>query len=145
MQSNDEYYRFSCFEKETGELVGHIDFHIYERGVLQFSNFGYILHGPHWGKGYATEMSLEGLKIGFKHLKLHRLEGSINIGNTRSVKLARRIGMKCEGIKKRYWFEDGVWTDQHIYVATPKDIGLKEESPGPAQLGRQLNSRRLKK
>jgi ribosomal-protein-alanine N-acetyltransferase len=129
LAKKDEYYRVQAFEKKTGEMVGHFDFEIYARRALQFANFGYLLHNPYWGKGYATEMCAAALQIGFKHLKLHRLEGSINIGNTRSVKLAQKIGMRREGIKKRYWYEDGQWTDQIIFVATPKDIGLKESAP----------------
>jgi len=37
--------------------------------------------------------------------------------------------MKREGIKKRYWYEYGKWTDHLIYVANPEDIGLKPTKP----------------
>lgn len=67
--------------------------------------------------------------IGFKHLKLNRLEAAINLDNKKSIYLAKKIGMKKEGIKKRYWFEHGKWVDHLIYVANPEDVGLKGTRP----------------
>lgn len=129
LAKTDDYYRYYIFEKETGAIVGQIDFDIFVRSTHQFANFGYQIYNRHWGKGYGKEASAEGLKIGFKHLKLNRLEAAINLDNKKSIRLARAIGMKKEGIKKRYWFEHGNWVDHLIYVANPEDIGLKGQKP----------------
>ena len=125
LQKKDEYYWFGVFEKKTGSLVGHIDFSIFVRGTHQFANFGYQIYNRHWGKGYGQESSAAGLKIGFQHLKLNRLEAAINLDNRKSIRLAKAIGMRREGVKKRYWYEYGQWVDHLIYVANPEDIGLK--------------------
>lgn len=125
----DEYYRFYIFEKKSGAIVGEIDFNIFIRSTHQFANFGYLLYNPYWGRGYGREASLAGLKIGFQRLGLNRLEAAINLDNRKSISLAKAIGMRREGIKKRYWFENGQWTDHLIYVANPEDIGLKARNP----------------
>ncbi|MCB0368438.1 MAG: GNAT family N-acetyltransferase [Bdellovibrionales bacterium] len=125
----DDYYRLYAFEKKTGQIVGQVDFDIYVRSTHQFANFGYQIFNRHWGNGFGKEAASKGLKFGFKDLKLNRLEAAINLDNKLSIKLARSIGMRKEGIKKRYWYENGKWTDHLVYVANPEDIGLKAQKP----------------
>ncbi len=129
LSRNDDYYRMYIFHKRSGRIVGEIDFDIYVRSTHQFSNFGYQIYNSHWGKGFGQEAAKMGLTIGFKDLQLNRLEAAINLDNQKSIHLAKAIGMKREGIKKRYWFEHGKWTDHLIYVANPEDIGLKAQKP----------------
>lgn len=121
----DDYYRYYVFEKKSGAIVGQIDFDIFVRGSHQFANFGYQIYNRHWGKGYGQEAAQAGLRMGFKQLKLNRLEAAINLDNRKSIRLAKTIGMRREGIKKRYWFENGKWEDHLIYVANPEDIGMQ--------------------
>jgi ribosomal-protein-alanine N-acetyltransferase len=129
LAKKDKYYRYVIFEKKSGALIGFIDFDIFVRSHHQFANFGYQIFNRHWNKGYGKEASLAGLKIGFKQLHLNRLEAAINLDNKVSIRLAKSIGMKREGIKKRYWYEFGKWTDHLIYVANPEDIGLRPRNP----------------
>lgn len=129
LAKTDDYYRYYIFNKKSGAIVGQIDFDIFVRSTHQFANFGYQIFNQHWGNGYGQEAAKCGLLIGFKHLKLNRLEAAINIDNKKSIRLSKKIGMKKEGIKKRYWFENGKWVDHLIYVANPGDIGLKEKQP----------------
>ena len=56
-------------------------------------------------------------------------EAAINLDNRKSIRLVKAIGMKREGIKKRYWFEDGKWVDHLIYVANPEDVGFRPLKP----------------
>ncbi|MEK2690859.1 GNAT family N-acetyltransferase [Bdellovibrio sp. GT3] len=125
----DDYYWFGLFEKKSGLLVGAIDIDVLVRGSHEFANFGYAIYNRHWGRSYGQEAAKAGLKIGFKYLKLNRLEAAINLDNRKSVRLAKAIGMRKEGIKRRYWFEHGKWTDHLIYVANPEDVGLKPTKP----------------
>lgn len=129
LAKKDDYYRYYVFEKKSGVMVGQIDFDIFVRSTHQFANFGYQIFNRHWGNGYGQESSKAGLKIGFTQLKLNRLEAAINLDNKKSIRLVKAIGMKREGIKKRYWFEDGKWVDHLIYVANSEDIGLKALKP----------------
>lgn len=125
----DDSYWYAIFEKHDGSLIGYIDFDIFARGVHQFANFGYQIFNRHWGQGYGREAAAAGLRIGFQHLKLNRLEAAINLDNKKSIRLVKAIGMRREGIKKKYWFEHGEWTDHLIYVANPEDIGLNATKP----------------
>ena len=129
LAKKDEYYRYGLFEKNTNKLIGHIDFDIFSRGSLQFANFGYRIHNRYWKQGYGSEASKFGLKIGFEELKLNRLEAAINLDNKISIKLVQKIGMRKEGVRKRYWFENGKWVDHLMYVVNPEDVGLKYKNP----------------
>lgn len=129
LAKNDDYYWFGVFEKKTGHLVGGIDIDVFVRSTHQFANFGYVIYNRYWGYGYGQEAAAAGLRIGFKQLKLNRLEAAINLHNRKSIRLVKAIGMKREGIKKRYWFENGKWVDHLIYVANPEDIGLRAVKP----------------
>lgn len=60
---------------------------------------------------------------------VNRLEVAINLDHVRSIRLARSIGMRREGIKGRYIYENSKWTDHIVYVANPEDIGLKANKP----------------
>lgn len=122
LAKNDDCYWYGVFEKKSGALVGHIDFDIFVRSTHQFANYGYSIYNRHWGKGYGQEAAVVGLQIGFKQLGLHRLEATINLDNKKSIRLCKAIGMHKEGIKKKYWFENGEWTDHIIYVANPEDF-----------------------
>lgn len=41
------------------------------------------------------------IDIGFKDIKLHRIEAGIEPGNKRSIALAKSLKMRREGLKKR--------------------------------------------
>jgi [ribosomal protein S5]-alanine N-acetyltransferase len=124
----DDYYRYGVFERKSGKLVGQIDIDVFVRGSHQFANFGYQMYNRHWGLGYGQEAAAAGLRAGFR-LKLNRLEAAINFTNKKSIRLAKAIGMKREGIKKRYWYENGKWVDHLIYVANPEDIKIRATKP----------------
>jgi ribosomal-protein-alanine N-acetyltransferase len=97
-----------------------IDIAIYERGSLQFANLGYRLFNRYWGQGLAGEAVGAAITIGHRDLKLQRLEASIDLHNKRSIKLVKKLGLEREGIKRAYWFQNGGWDDQVIYVARAK-------------------------
>lgn len=117
--AKDENYRLGIFHKKTGDLIGMIDFHIYARRSTQFANFGYAINDRYWGHGYGREAAKAALKVGFKQLKLNRLEAAITPGNKKSINLAKRIGMRKEGVRKKFWFWNKRYEDQIIYVANP--------------------------
>ena len=94
-----------------------IDIAIYERGSLQFANLGYRLFNRYWGQGFGQEAVRAAIKIGHTDLKLQRLEASIDLHNKRSIKLVKSLGLEREGIKRGYWYQNGGWDDQLIFVA----------------------------
>lgn len=121
----DQVYIYGIYTKDTTTLVGAIDIAVLCRQDRQWGNLGYQLHNRYWGNGYAQEAVPEAFRIAFLDLKLHRLEAAVNLRNTRSVELSRKIGMTYEGIKRNYLFENGAWVDHHLFTITPEEIGIE--------------------
>ena len=116
----DKVYVYGAFH--AGDLVGVIDISLYDRKTMGFANFGYRLFNRHWDKGLGREMARGGLFIGLRSLKLQRLEAAIDLDNRRSIKLVKSLGLEREGIKRAYWYQNGSWDDQIVYVARPEHL-----------------------
>jgi RimJ/RimL family protein N-acetyltransferase len=54
----------------------------------------YVLGRAHWGHGYATEAGRAVLAYGFEELGVARVLSPINSANTRSIRLAQRLGCR---------------------------------------------------
>lgn len=129
LAAKDHTYWYGIFENNSGHLIGDLSFYIFERGPNQFANFAYRIFNWYWGKGFGREAARAGLLIGFQQLKLNRLEASIDPENRKSIRLAQKIGMRREGLRKRWWFQQGNWADQIIFAANPEDLGLTASKP----------------
>lgn len=120
LAKEDEAYLWNLFLRKTGEMIGHMDVSPLCRGSYQMANLGYFLINSYRGKGYAQEALRTLIPAAFRDLKLHRLEAAIDLDNKASIRLARNCGLHHEGVKKHYWFQNGSWEDQDIFVATPE-------------------------
>jgi RimJ/RimL family protein N-acetyltransferase len=79
----------------TGELIGFIGLSVPKR-QLRFSpcvEIGWRLNRSAWGYGYATERSVECLRVGFEQLDLNEAVSFTTVTNAPSIALMQRIGM----------------------------------------------------
>lgn len=125
MRESDRFYDLAVFEKTSGEMVGTVAAMDVLRGLGQTSYLGYFIHNRFWGKGYGKEAALAMIDIAFRDIKLHRIEAGIEPSNRRSIMLARSIGLRKEGLKKRAVFLRGQWIDLVMYSATCEEFGVK--------------------
>jgi ribosomal-protein-alanine N-acetyltransferase len=95
------------------------------RGLGQTAYLGYFINNPFWGKGYGKEAARAAIDIAFRDVKLHRIEAGIEPRNRRSIFLARSLGLRKEGLKKRAVFLRGKWNDLIMYSATCEEFGFK--------------------
>ncbi len=54
---------------------------------------------------------------------LHRIEVNIRLDNVASLGVARRLGLRDEGIRQRYLHIDGAWRDHRSFAVTTEDLG----------------------
>jgi ribosomal-protein-alanine N-acetyltransferase len=125
LRTGDKFFDFAVFEKRSGHLVGTVAVMDVLRGLGQTAYLGYFISNAHWGKGYGSEAALAGIDISFRDLKLHRIEAGIEPTNRRSILLARSIGLRKEGLKKRAVYLRGQWIDLVMYSATCEEFGFK--------------------
>ena len=99
-------YHLALEEKESGTFVGSVALMI-EKKANTSAELGYWFHRGCWGKGYATEASLEMIRFGFGEAKLHRIWGECHTANKASARVMEKCGMKLEGeIREHVWFGD---------------------------------------
>jgi [ribosomal protein S5]-alanine N-acetyltransferase len=79
----------------------------------------------HWGKGVGELASKAILEHGFNKLNLHRIYCGTAATNEGMKKLALKLGMKEEGIRKEHLFLSGKWVDVVEY-------GILQELLDPA-------------
>jgi ribosomal-protein-alanine N-acetyltransferase len=105
----DTFHDLAIFLGSTGELIGNVSLMDLTRGVSHSAYLGYGIFGAHWGQGYGKEAVNAAIHLGFTQLQLHRIEAGIEPRNQRSIALARALGMRHEGCKKRCLFLGGKW------------------------------------
>ena len=82
-------------ERDTGQRIGfHLLNHIQGESIIQV---GYCLLPAYWGKGYATEMCAALLHYGFEALRLPKLHGITDLGNTASQQVLLKSGLRRQG------------------------------------------------
>jgi len=124
VQAKDTFYDLAIFNSD-GVLVGFVAIMEVTRRISHTAYLGYRIFNNHWRAGYGKEAARAAIDIGFRDIKLHRIEAGIEPGNIRSVKLARSLGMRREGLKKRALFLRGQWVDLIMYTLTTEDMKIK--------------------
>jgi [ribosomal protein S5]-alanine N-acetyltransferase len=125
MRDSEQFYDLAVFERNSGRIIGNVSAMNIIRSVSQTAFLGYSIHHSFWGKGYGKESVLMMIDIAFRDLKLHRIEAGIEPTNRRSIFLARSIGLRKEGLKKRAVFLRNQWVDLSIYSATCEEFGFR--------------------
>jgi len=120
----DVYYSLAVFDRKD-TLVGMTSIMEVARGITHTAFLGYRIFNPYWGLGYGKEAVKATIDIAFRDIKLHRLEAGIEPQNARSKNLAKALGMRREGIKKRSLFLREKWVDLVMYTLTTEDVGIK--------------------
>ena len=86
---------FAVTERATGNLVGRVGpWHPEGWPGLEV---GWSLRSSYWGRGYATEAAKACIRYSFDVLRKPHLISLIDPDNTRSIRVAERIGEQLEG------------------------------------------------
>jgi len=84
--------RWAVVNKEDGKLIGLCGFRLLENTPELF----YLFARNVWGKGLATEAASAMLQYGFRELGFERIVAATRHGNTASIRVLAKIGMKYE-------------------------------------------------
>lgn len=116
--------RFHLFERESMQFIGSSGLHRIDWQIRKFE-IGYWCRTRFTGKGYITE-AVKGITVfAFQFLEANRVEIRCDEKNTRSRKVAERVGYQLEGILRNHEFSvDGHLRNTCIYAMTPEDFQL---------------------
>lgn len=82
----------------------------------EIGEVGYWIRSDETGKGYGAEATTRAVQIGFEELHMHKIQLRIAVGNTRSDRIAERLGFTKEGILRdevkvgNRWLDHTVWS-----------------------------------
>jgi RimJ/RimL family protein N-acetyltransferase len=114
-EENDRWYQLGIALQSGGELIGDCGFRLLGAELRQ-AEVGITLATEYQGRGYATEALRELLHFLFVTRRMHRVFGSIDPRNVRSLRLMERVGMRKEAhFVRSLWFK-GEWVDDVIFA-----------------------------
>lgn len=122
LHRQDHTYSFGVFLKSDGTFIGQVRLMDISRGVFQNAYIGYRIFNNYWGHGFAQESTRGALNIAFKKLKLHRVEAGIAPTNKKSIRVAKALGFRKEGLSKRRLLVHKKWQDMEIYAMTKEEF-----------------------
>jgi ribosomal-protein-alanine N-acetyltransferase len=113
-------YTWKILLKKTDLFVGLAGMHL-SNDKFRLGEIYFKLLPEHWGMGYATETARLLIRTGFEVLHLHKVEAGVATGNTRSVKVLEKAGMKREGLRRKILPIRGEWVDNYHYAVVEDD------------------------
>ncbi|KYG60984.1 ribosomal-protein-alanine acetyltransferase [Bdellovibrio bacteriovorus] len=122
LRAQDKYYNFGVFRKDDGVLIGQVALMDVSRGVFNNAYLGYRIFNNHWGQGYAQEACKAAIHIAFKNIKLHRIEAGIEPKNKRSIRVAKALGLRKEGLSKKRLLFNKKWVDLLLFAMTKEEF-----------------------
>lgn len=111
---NNTGYTFAVCEKATEKFMGLFAIKMLP-SKYQAAEVWYKYLPEFWGKGLATEVLSEMIRICFKELKLHRVEAGCAVDNIGSIKVLEKAGMQREGRKRATLPLVSGWSDNYEY------------------------------
>lgn len=75
-----------------------------------------------WGKGYGTDAKMQLLNFAFNRMNLRAIRSSVIAFNVRSHKALLKQGYHQVGVYPKWFFRDGKYYDEILFVLTKKDF-----------------------
>ena len=107
--------------KEANEFIGEIGFSL-APSRYKLATLHYSILPQFWGQGFATESVRAILAYCFENLHLHRIEAGCAVGNTASIRVLEKVGMQCEGRKRKVLPLRTGWSDNFEFAILKEDI-----------------------
>lgn len=112
-------YGFGIFIGDR--FAGEINLSSVQRGPFQNAYVGYWIDEALAGNGYMPESVVVVCRFAFEDLGLHRLQISIIPRNSASRRVVEKLGLRHEGVAKRYLEINGTWEDHIRYAITSEE------------------------
>ncbi len=110
------------FDRATGRLLGNSGFPRLDWSVRSFE-IGYWLRTSAEGHGFMTEAVRLLTQTAFRPLQANRVEIRVDPRNTRSCRVAERLGYVLEGTLRNCALDgEGRISDRHVFALTPEDF-----------------------
>lgn len=100
-----------------GALVGRVSITGIEWGSACNGSLGYWIDERHAGRGIMPRAVALLTKFAFQS-GLHRVEIAARPENVSSLRVAKKLGFRDEGMRRKYLYIDGDWRDHRVFALT---------------------------
>jgi len=108
-------FHFAIVHSGSNRLIGWCTLRVHDPENRE-ADIGYAICRGAWGNGYTTEAACALLAFGFGALNLHRICARCVPENLASVRVIEKIGMVCEGHKRKHRWIKGAWWDSRDHA-----------------------------
>lgn len=105
-----------------GRIVGQVHLFGIVRAAQQSAAAGYWLDESVTGRGIATRAVALAIDHALGPGGLHRVEVNIRLDNEPSLRVVERLGLRDEGVRRRFLHIDGAWRDHRSFAVTTEDL-----------------------
>ncbi|WP_062203635.1 GNAT family N-acetyltransferase [Demequina salsinemoris] len=103
-----------------GTLVGRVSITGITWGPECGGSIGYWVAEHRAGEGIAPRAVTLAADYAFAQ-GLHRLEITMRPDNVPSIRVARKVGFRDEGLRRSYLYIDGAWRDHRVFALTSQE------------------------
>ena len=107
------------------EMVGQLSVAGIAWGSLCSGHVGYWVSRHVAGRGIAPTAVALAADHCLLTMGLHRLEVNIRPENAASLRVAAKLGLRDEGVRRRYLHIAGAWRDHRTFAVTREDVGTE--------------------
>lgn len=117
-----------------GVLVGQVIAGPIVGGALRGASVGYWVSQHVAGRGIVPRAVALVVDHCFGELGLHRVEINVRPENTASLRVVAKLGLRDEGLRRRYLHIDGAWRDHRSFALLAEEVptGLLRHLSGSA-------------
>jgi ribosomal-protein-alanine N-acetyltransferase len=105
-----------------GALAGQVHVFGIVRGGQQSAAVGYWVAQRFTRRGVASRAVALAVDHCLGPVGLHRVELNIRVDNDASLGVARRLGLRDEGVRRLFLHIDGEWRDHRSFAVTVEDL-----------------------
>lgn len=105
-----------------GQLAGQVNLSNIVLGSFRSCNAGYWVAQSLAGRGVMPTALATAADHAFTVVGLHRLEVNIRPENAASLAVARKLGLRDEGLRERYLHIAGRWCDHRSFAVTVEEL-----------------------
>jgi RimJ/RimL family protein N-acetyltransferase len=123
--NNQKEVVLAIIHTESGRHIGNVSLQNIN-WVARNAEFAILMGDKNfWGSGYGEEAAKLIVEYGFERLNLHRIYCGTFEGNESMKKLAKKLSMQQEGLRREAFFKNGSYINVYEYGVLKKDY-LKE-------------------
>ena len=114
-------YVYAITDREGGALLGAMG--LVAAPAWARAELGYWITRPRWGEGLATEAARALLEWGFATQMFERIDATYLLRNPASARVMEKLGMRFEGVHRRFYRRDGRFEDVGRYAILREEFG----------------------